>query len=244
MHRNSLLFLLVPLLILAGCAAPSASPTPARTVSIIEYPPLNWSLGAQRLRDTGCEGKLADACAELIALGCDETSVPGFYIGGLQPPYAVMECIHASGEPPNREYFRQPAGMDTRLRSFAVWQDGRYRLIIRKSEFQAIFAPVDSTDEAISFAMALSSLSARFDLDPHAQVDYLVDVIQETHAEQTPDGTLVYLFDTDREMGCGEHSFYAVQVLVTPEGQAHEVERQEIYKSYACFDFGALRLED
>ena len=225
-------------------ASPTASPVPARTVNVIVYPQLNWSLGAQRFRDTGCAGKLPESCGELIALGCDETSLPHFYIGGLQPPDAVMECIHESGEPPNRDYFRQPQGMDTRLRSFAVRQDGRYRLIIRKSEFQAIFAPVESAEEAISFAMALSSFSARFDLKADAQVKYLVDVIQETHAEQTPEGYLVYLFDTDREMGCGEHSFYAVQVLVTPEGQAREVERQEIYRSYACFDFGALRLED
>jgi hypothetical protein len=109
---------------------------------------------------------------------------------------------------------------------------------------QEIFAPVESTDEALSYAMAMTSLSARYDLDPNANVDYLVDLIEETHVVETPDGYLVSLFDSDRKMGCDDHSFYAVQLLVTREGDVREVERQEIYRSYACFDFGALTLDE
>ena len=118
------------------------------------------------------------------------------------------------------------------------------RLIIKKSEFKEIFAPVESTEEAISYAMAMTSLQARFDINPNADVDYLVDVIEETHAEETPDGYLVYLFDWSHKMGCDIHPFYAVKVLVTPEGEVREVERQEIYRSYACFDFEALTLDE
>ena len=116
--------------------------------------------------------------------------------------------------------------------------------MIKKSEFRQIFAPVESTDEALGYAMALTALSARFDINPDAEVDYLVDVVEETHAAETPQGYLVYLFDWDHKMGCGTHSFQAVQVLVTREGAVREVERQEIYRSYACFDFGGLTLED
>jgi len=213
-------------------------------VSVIEYPPLDWSINGQRLKDVGCEGKLQEVCAELITLGCDEISGPRFYLGGLQPPYAVMECIHESGEPPNREYFKQQPGLDTRYRSYAIFQDGDFRLIIKRSEFKEIFAPVESTDEAISYAMAMTSLSARYDIDPNANVDYLVDVIEETHAEETVDGYLVYLFDWSHKMGCDIHPFYAVKVLVTREGDVHEVGRQEIYRGYACFDFEALTLEE
>jgi hypothetical protein len=35
-----------------------------------------------------------------------------------------------------------------------------------------------------------------------------------------------------------------VKVLVTLQGDVHEVERQEIYTSYACFDFETLALDD
>jgi len=92
--------------------------------------------------------------------------------------------------------------------------------------------------------MAMTSLEARFDINPNANVDYLVDVIEETHAEETPDGYLVYLFDWSHKMGCDTHPFYAVKVLVTREGDVHEVERQEIYRSYSCFDYGALTLDE
>lgn len=235
MCRFDLLRFIVPVLILASCSKPT---------TVIEYPPLDWAINGQRLLDTGCVGKLQESCSELIALGCDEIRSPRFYLGGLQPPYAVMECIHENEEPPNNEYFKQLPGLDTRYRSYAIYQDGMYRLIIKKSEFKEIFAPVESTDEAIGYAMAMTSLEARFDIDPNANVDYLVDEIQETHAEETPDGYLVHLFDWSHKMGCDIHPFYAVKVLVTREGDVHEVERQEIYRSYSCFDFGALTLDE
>lgn len=251
MYRFYLLKFIVPVLILAGCSQPATYPPPSSTnppasekVSVIEYPPLDWSINGQRLRDLGCAGELQESCTGLVALGCDEIRGPRFHLGGLQPPYAVMECIHENGEPPNREYFRQQPGLDTRYRSYAILQDEEYRLIIRKSEFQEIFAPVESTDEALSYAMAMTSLEARFDIDPNANVDYLVDVIEETHAEETADGYLVYLFDWSHKMGCDVHPFYAVKVLVTREGDVHEVERREIYRGYACFDFEALTLDD
>ncbi len=117
-------------------------------------------------------------------------------------------------------------------------------MIIKQSEFKAIFAPVESTDEALSYAMAMTSLSARYDIDPNANVDYLVEMIEESHAEETPDGYLVHLFDSDRKMGCDTHSFYAVKVLVTRDGEVHEAGCQEIYRSYACFDFGVLTLDE
>lgn len=235
MCRSDLLKFIVPVLILAGCSHPT---------TVIDYPPLDWAINGQRLREVGCTEKLEESCPELVALGCDEISGPRFYLGGLQPPYVVMECIHENGEPPNREYFKQLPGLDTRYRSYVLYQDGTYRLLIKKSEFKRVFAPVESTDEAISYAIAMTSLGARFDIDPDANIDYLVDVIEETHAEETPDGYLVYLFDWSHKMGCDTHPFYAVKVLVTPEGDVHEIERQEIYRSYACFDFEALTLDE
>jgi hypothetical protein len=38
--------------------------------------------------------------------------------------------------------------------------------------------------------------------------------------------------------------FCAVEVLVTRDGAVHEVKRQEIYRGYSCFDFGALTLDE
>jgi len=229
---------------LASCSQSLSMPTLKKKVSVTQYPPLDWKASSQRLWDEECVKELPESCTELVALGCNEMHGTRFYAGGLQPPYGVMECIHAGEEPPDREYFRQPAGMDTRFRSFAVFQDGEYRLFIKKSEFRDIFAPAESAEEALSYAMAMTSLSARFDINPNENVEYLVDVIAETHAEEIPAGYLVYLFDSDRKMGCDIHSFYAVKVLVTQNGEVNEMERQEIYRSYACFDYGMLTLDE
>lgn len=230
-------------LVAAVCILTSCSMLPRKT-SVVEYPALNWSINTQKFRESGCFGKLQASCTELIALGCDEIGAARFHLGGLQPPYAVMECIHNNGEPSNREYFKQPPGMDTRFRSFVILRDGKYSLLIKKSEFKQIFAPIEASDEALSYAMAMTSLSARYDIDPKANVDYLVDVIEETHVEETKGGFLVTLFDWDHKMGCDNHSFYVVKVLVTRDGDVREVERQVIYTGYSCFDFGALTLDE
>lgn len=235
MFRLSLLKYIVPVLLLTGCSQP---------VTVIDYPPLDWSINGQRVKEVGCEGNLQENCPELVALGCDQVTTPRFFLGGLQPPYPVLECIHKPGEPRNQVYFKQVPGLDPRYRSYVLYQDGTFRLLIKQSEFKAVFAPVESAEEAVSYAMAMTSLSARFDLDPNANVKYLVDRIEETHAEETPEGYLVYLFDWSHKMGCDIHPFYAVKVLVTREGDVYEVERQEIYKSYVCTDFDALTLDE
>lgn len=234
MCRQYLYILIVSMLLLASCS---------QKTTIIEYPPLDWTINAQIFEETGCKGNLKESCPDLAALGCDEVVPPDFFLGGLQPPYAVMECIHDKGEPPNGKFFRQIPGMDEKYRTFVIHQDGNFRLFIYKEDFREIFAPIEQTGEAISFAMAMTSLDARFDLDSGDKVDYLVDRIEETHAEETPDGYLVYLFDWSHKMGCDIHPFYAVKVLVSKEGYVREVERKEIYRSYACFDFGELTLE-
>ena len=244
MRRYDLIEFVLSVCVLVSCSQPLSTPTPTKKVSVTQYPSLDWASSSQRLWDEECVKELPGSCTELIALGCDEMHGTRFYAGGLQPAYGVMECIHAGEEPPDREYFKQPAGMDTRFRSLAVFQEGEYRLIIKKSEFRDIFAPVESAEEALSYAMAMTSLSARFDINPDEEVEYLVDVIAETHAEEIPGGYLVYLFDSDRKMGCDIHSFYAVKVLVTRDGQVNEMERQEIYRSEACFDFGMLTLDE
>jgi hypothetical protein len=249
MNRICLLKIIITVLILTSCLPHTTIPMPSPTTPpthaiVIEYPPLDWSVNEQRLSDLECDENLKESCPDLVALGCDDIEGPRFYLGGLQPPYAVMECIHENEVLPNSEYYKQPAGLDTRYRSYAIYQEGTFRLIIKKSEFKKIFAPVESTEEAISYAMAMTSLQARFDLNSKDDIEYLVEVIEETHAEETPEGYLVYLFDWSHKMGCDIHPFYAVIILVTRDGDVREVERQEIFRNYSCFDYGALTLDD
>ena len=235
MFRLSLIKFIFPVLLFTGCSRPT---------TIIDYPPVDWAVNGQRLAKVGCGGDLQKSCPELAALGCDQLKSPRFYLGGLDPPYPVLECLNEGDAPPDQAYFRQVPGLDTRFRSYVIFQDGVFRLLIKQSEFKTAFAPVDSAEEALSYAMAMTSLEARFDLDRNPNVDYLVKHIEETHAEETAEGYLVYLFDGSHRMGCDVQPFYAVTVLVTPEGDVSEVKRQKIYESYSCFDFDVLRLDE
>lgn len=85
LRRSTLLKLIIPAWALAGCSQP---------ISVVDTPPLDWLINAQRLKEGGCSENLQESCPELVALGCDEINSPRFYLGGLQPAYAITECIH------------------------------------------------------------------------------------------------------------------------------------------------------
>lgn len=242
MLKNCLMGLITPIFLLASCQHLSDI-TPTLTVVVFDYPPLDWSVNAERIKETGCVGVLQESCSELIALGCDEISPPRFYTGGLMPSYAIGECIHQGNNPPNPAYFKKPAGLDSRYRSYIVFYEDDYRLVIKRTEFREIFVPVESADEALSYAMAMTSLTADFNIAPNANREYLAGVIEETHVEETPAGYVVHLFDSDHRMGCDTHEFFAVRVLVTQSGEVSELSREKIYTSYACFDFDGLTLD-
>lgn len=243
MLKSRLIWVILQVFWMASCQSlPDATPTPK--VVVVDYPPFNWSVNVERLTETGCSGVLGENCTELIRLGCDEIRPPHFYTGGLEPPFPVGECIHQGDNPPNKAYFRQPNGLDSRYRSFVVFLEDETRLMIKQSEFREVFAPVESAEEALSYAMAMTSLSAEYSFDPNGKVKYLVDKIEETHVEETPQGYVVFLFDSDHRMGCDTHEFFAVNVLVTPAGEVIEQSRRVIYETYACFDFDELRLDD
>lgn len=242
MFKHFQILLILLLLSLCGCDRFSDS-TPSPKVKVIDHPPVDWAISGKRLAESGCSGVLKEDCAELIALGCDEIAAPHFYSGGLNPPYPIGECIHQGDEPPDPAYFRRPPGLDSRFRSFVVFLKDEYRLIIKQSEFREIFVPVESAEEALSYAMGMTSFWAEYSIDPNANVKYLVDVIEETYVEETPAGYVVHLFDSDRRMGCVTDTIYAVDVLVTPEGEIEVINREAVFTRDACYDFGVLVLD-
>jgi len=96
------------------------------------------------------------------------------------------------------------------------------------ADLQPVFAPVESADEALSYALAVAddNYYAAFGLKihndgsakvPYPTPQYLVARIEDTHVEETTEGYLVHLFRSPACL-CG-YETYAVGVLVTREGQ-------------------------
>ena len=126
--------------------------------------------------------------------------------------------------------------MDYTYGSYLLFKDGQYRLIANQSELQVLFAPVDSANEALAFALVATDLAAKFRLD-HAGSEYYAETIEGTHVDETPEGYVVHLFaNLERRCDCATFVTSAVDVLVTREGRVEVIESQPAYGYSACID--------
>jgi hypothetical protein len=228
----------------SATATPRPTPTVPPTISvpptIIPHPKPALSVDLQVLRDAGCAidwGRYGGAwvCpdnAAIKALGCD-TLAPDNLFAGFTPFYPIMRCRTFQSPPPDSEHFRC---VDGGYHSYLLFKDGQYRLIANQSELQALFAPVESADEALAFALVATDLAAKYGLEGVGG-QYYAETIEGTHVDEAPEGYVIHLFaNTEPLCGCGPHITSAVDVLVTREGRVEVISTQPAYGYGACID--------
>jgi hypothetical protein len=219
---------------------PTVPPTISVTPTLIPRPKPDLSIDLQVLRDAGCAidwGRYSGAwvCpnnAAIKALGCD-TLAPDNLFAGFTPYYPVMRCRTFHSPPPDQEYFRC---MGYAYGSYLLFKDGQYRLIANQSELQDLFAPVESSDEALAFALVATDLAAKFNLD-RIGGEYYAETIVGTHVDETLDGYVVHLFaNPEWRCDCATFVTSAVVVLVTREGSVEVLRSKPAYGYSACID--------
>ncbi len=180
----------------------------------------------------------------LRALGCHEIREPSALVGFLEPEHPVIYCVlHPSLDPGNpfaeierlREegrYIKEQGGLDPIFFRYAIARQGEYAVLETAEDFQAVFAPVESPEEALSFALALTNLQAYYGQSFDPELEYFVDRIEDTHVETVSGGYEVQLFHY-AEFGCGPHPTSSVVVRVATDGTLDELSRQNVYKDPA-----------
>jgi hypothetical protein len=208
--------------------------------TIIPHSKPALSVDLQVLRNAGCAidwGRYSGAwvCpdnAAIKALGCD-TLAPDNLFAAFTPFYPIMRCRTFQSPPPDSEHFRCVDGF---YHSYLLFKDGQYRLIANQSELQALFAPIDSADEALAFALVATDLAAKFSLD-RTGGEYYAKTIEGTHVVETPEGYVVHLFaNPERRCDCATFVTSAANVLVTREGRVEVMKTQPAYGYSACID--------
>jgi hypothetical protein len=171
----------------------------------------------------------------LEALGCEEVRPPGQVLDGLQPAYPLRLCL-AAHQPGERlvegEFIYHGGCLMSEYIRYVVIKDGGFVLLKSLADLQQAYAPIESEDEALSYALAASGLGVRYGLTSQPDLRYFVDQLEDTHVETVPQGYQVRLFDY-KLCGCGPHPTYAVDVLVTSGGQLRELKREKIYEDPA-----------
>ena len=123
--------------------------------------------------------------------------------------------------------------------SYLVHLDGKMQLLSSAQDMAKVFAPIESENEALSYALAVTGYHALYELQGHPEYEVITKPLEESHVEYTSNGFLVHLFDTDM-CGCGPHITPAVDVLVRPDGTVTEVAHYDAFRDpeldQVCFD--------
>jgi hypothetical protein len=189
---------------------------------------------------TGC---LKDGSGQCIsdstraAMGCDEIQVPPSLVGALNPSYPMAVCqiipeqatAQTQAEIEKELYFFYTGGLFGSYIRYVIVQEGQFRLLKSEAEFRAVYAPVESAEEALSYVLAVTNLSAYYGLAYNPAYKYEVGTIEDTHVTLEPDGYRLHLFH-DAVFGCGPHWISEVEMHVSAEGVIQELSRKPIFR--------------
>lgn len=171
-----------------------------------------------------------DPQSELGSLGCDQIRTPGDLLGGLQPFYPMRLCLTGKpGATPPAQFVYKEGCLLAKFVRYVIYKDGQYRLIQSVADLQETYAPIQTEKEALSYALAATGLGVRYGLQAERGLRYYVDDLQDTFVRQTEQGYLARLYDY-KLCGCGPHPTYAVDILITTDGQLEEISRVKVYE--------------
>jgi hypothetical protein len=214
----------------------------------INHTPPEVVVDLKTFTDAGCafdeEGRgTCQSGSPLAALGCDLIEMP---FGRLEPSYPAAICWGDRGNE-GRCHFVAAAGVGHSNFCYVVFQDSQFVLVGTEDEFRELFAPVETEEEALNYALAVmtgrrtpawNSLRQYYGLQLNPELEYAVDVLEDTHVETTVDGYLVHLFLYD-EWDCVDHpDIYAIDLHVTFQGYIEQVSKEVVFNdpSGRCFD--------
>jgi hypothetical protein len=162
--------------------------------------------------------------------GCMQTSNASRALENLSPQLPLVECLFLSKDYNSEEGIVREGCMMPLFRRYIAKQGEELMLISSREEFLSIFAPVETKEEALAFAVALTSSLPRYDTSVPEGYFPVMSSIRPTYEKETEEGYLVHLFDSEL-CGCGSHPYYAIDYLVTKAGNVTELSREKVYDS-------------
>jgi len=221
--------LLLTVLLSAACGKASATRLP----EITRYSQPVMTISQDLYLGSNCSDeyyfRICAPQSPLGQLGCRQIFRPPENLGGLTPPTPMLVCRTDDETLPPDAYIVNQGCSSTFYLRYVIPQGGKYGLIKNIADLQAVFAPIETPQEAISYAIAATGYSPFFDHQPQPGIRYFVNQMEETHAVETPQGYRVNLVD-DRFCGCGPHTVTSVEVTVTRDGEVSVGAPQPLYQ--------------
>lgn len=185
----------------------------------------------------------------LSALDCDAIFAPPSLFGGLNPAHPIAICeidaIYGNASDETKAeidaggYFYYEGGLSGKYARYVVFRNGEFLLLKSEKEFREMYAPIESPEEALSYALAITNLLATYGIAVYSEYEYDVNTIEDTFVTAASDGYDLLLYDY-AEFGCGPHWTSAVIVHISRDGIIQELSRTNVFRDPnlddVCFD--------
>jgi hypothetical protein len=238
MSKSGLFLVPIIILLTAGCQLTSGE----GGIKVISHP--SPEIPPPSMAPFEAAGCTADefgnwSCPEdgpLAGLGCDAIGEPGELLGGLEPANPIARCLyfptqHLQENPAAQEedrFYNEGCLRPVYVR-YVISKEGQFVSVNTLAELQAIYAPLESPEEALSYAVAATGLEAKYGLEREPDFRYFQDTLEDTHVEEKDGGYEVLLYHY-QVCGCGPHTTSVIQLQVSTEGEIQEVSSNPIYE--------------
>lgn len=187
---------------------------------VIEYPEPELTIDNSYFTELGCFDSLDCLPDDLKAIDPPISAIyePSHLLGGLKPehPLALVYRVSFDREEEFPAVYVKPC-MGRFYYSFLVNVDGEIQLIHSAQGMADLYAPIESEDEALSYAMAVTGLNALYDFESQWTLKLYTKPLVESHSTYDGEKFMVHLFNTFL-CGCGPHIATSVDVTVYPDG--------------------------
>ena len=115
--------------------------------------------------------------------------------------------------------------------------DGEYVLVSSLEELKQLFVPIDSPEQAVSYAQLVTGLDATYDFTYDSTLMYFHEILLATHVTQRGDAFEMNLFDFV-ECSCEPLFNNQITIRVDRDGQVTWVDAVPIYMTtgWSCAD--------
>jgi len=167
---------------------------------------------------------------------CEEIKVPGD-LGGLSSKVPIVECnVLVENWTGDTDVGIMHLGcLYPLFKKYIIIENGEYKLIGSKEEFIQFFAPVESPEEALGFAVALTGSYPVYNMTIPENYKVFVPEIKTTYVEESGGEFNVHLFNM-QICGCGNHPYYSIDYIVTRAGESKVISSERIYENPQFFD--------
>lgn len=164
---------------------------------------------------------------------CLEINEVPEYFSALTPKVPLVECQFTAEGIRNKEseYVKyNGCGMLSLYSKYLVYYNGETKELKNGGELKKFFAPIESPDEALALASAMTGYIPLFQVSVPPGFVKMTETIIPSYSKSNGKTFEVRLFGYHCE-GCGTHPYFFMNYRITSDGDIIELSNEPIYRN-------------